>query len=123
MYLEPLQSVFNEAAEQYEDDDDDENIPIPRCEELGHFIKYANGVEDPDFRRSGIPAWEPVPQIGIRAFAFPDRLTIQPLLSPALAASRERLKEYLRADLLDDRFIRGVVDSDLEMKVGFQRTH
>lgn len=54
---------------------------------------------------------------------IPDRLTVQPLLSPALAASRERLKEYLRADLLDDRFIRGVVDSDLEVKVGFQRTH
>lgn len=118
MYLETLQSVCNEAAEHSEDDD--EHIPIPICEELGHFIKYANGVQDPNFRRSGIPEWKPVPEIGIRTFAFPDRLTVQPLLSPDLAASRERIKEYLRARILEDNFIQGIVDSDLEVKVGFQ---
>lgn len=52
MYLEALNSVCNEAAKHHQGDD--ENIPIPVCEELGHFIKYANGVQDPDFRRSGI---------------------------------------------------------------------
>lgn len=90
MYLETLQSVCNEAALQF-DDDDDEGIPIPMCEELGHFIQFTNSVRDPDFRRSGICPWTPVPYIGIRDFAFPDRPIVQPLLSPDLAASRESL--------------------------------
>lgn len=118
MFLETAQNVCNKAAEH--DEDEDEDISIPICEELGHFIKYANGVQDPDFRRSGICPWEPVPLIGIREYAFPDRPTVQPLLSPDLAESREKLKEYLKENLLDDAFIQGTVDSDLEVKVGFR---
>jgi hypothetical protein len=51
MFLEVVESVCNEAAAQ---DEDSEDFRIPMCHELGHFIKYANGVQDPDFRASGI---------------------------------------------------------------------
>ncbi|CRL24755.1 unnamed protein product [Penicillium camemberti] len=118
MFLETVESVCNEAAEQ---DEDDEDFHIPRCDELGHFIKYANGVKDPDFRHSGICQWEPVSGlIGIRDFAFPDHPSVQALPPPDIAESRERLKGYLQDNILGEAFIYGTVDKDLEVKVGFQ---
>ncbi|KAJ5126064.1 hypothetical protein N7526_008241 [Penicillium atrosanguineum] len=50
IFLETIENVCNEAAVQ---DKKDEDFHIPVCDELGHFIKYANGVQHPDFRRSG----------------------------------------------------------------------
>ncbi|OQD69732.1 hypothetical protein PENPOL_c002G01666 [Penicillium polonicum] len=51
MFLQTVETICNEAAKQ---DEDDGNFHIPRCDELGHFIKYANGVKDPDFCHLGI---------------------------------------------------------------------
>ncbi|CAI7632838.1 unnamed protein product [Penicillium discolor] len=118
MFLETVESVCNEAAEQ---DEDDENFHIPRCDELGHFLRYANGVEDPDFRSSGICLFEPVPfGFGIRDFAFPDRPSIQALPPPDIAKSREELRDQLQDKIIDEAFIYGTVDNDLEVKVGFK---
>ncbi|KAJ5302814.1 hypothetical protein N7476_009613 [Penicillium atrosanguineum] len=50
IFLETIENVCNEAAVQ---DKKDEDFHIPVCDELGHFIKYANGVQHPDFCRSG----------------------------------------------------------------------
>ena len=115
MFLDIVESVCNEAAEQ---DDEDENFLIPRCDELGHFIKYANGVQDPDLRRSGICPFDPVPYFGIGDLTSPDGSTVQP--QPPTAEFRERIKEQLKDDILGDSFISGAVDEDLEVKVGFQ---
>ncbi|CAI7668982.1 unnamed protein product [Penicillium crustosum] len=41
MFLDTVEIVCNEAAEQ---DEDDENLHIPRCDELGHFLKYEEGM-------------------------------------------------------------------------------
>lgn len=118
MFLETVETICNEAAKQ---DEDDGNFHIPRCDELGPFIKYANGVKDLDFRHLGICPWEPVPGlIGIRHFAFPDHPSVQALPPPDIAESRERLKGYLQDDILSETFIHGTVDRDLEVKVGFQ---
>lgn len=35
------------------------SFEIPLCHELGSFIKYADGVQDPDFWRSGIARFRP----------------------------------------------------------------
>lgn len=116
MSLEVVESVCNEAAAQ---DEDSEDFRILMCHELGHFIKYANGVQDPDFRASGICPFRPVSCIGIRQYAFPDRPAVLALPSPDISASQEILKESLQKDILNDDFIQGIVDKDLEVKVGF----
>lgn len=118
MFLETVESVCNEAAEQ---DEDDEDFHIPRCDELGHFIKYANGVIDPDFCHLGICPFDPVPfGFGIRDFAFPDHPSVQAIPPPDIAKSREELRDYLQDNILDEAFIYGTVDNDLEVKVGFK---
>ncbi|KAJ5971311.1 uncharacterized protein N7479_001229 [Penicillium vulpinum] len=114
MFLETLESVCNKAAEKY----GDHNFHIPICDDLGHFIKYANGVQDPDFRHSGICPWKPVPYIGIRHYAFPDRPSIRALPLPDIAKSRDQLKRYLEYSLLGEDFIYSTFDKDLEVKVG-----
>ncbi|KAF4210360.1 hypothetical protein CNMCM8980_004291 [Aspergillus fumigatiaffinis] len=57
MYLETVQSMCNEAAFR---DEEDEEFEVPLCHEQGSFIKYADGVQDPDFRRPGIAPFGPV---------------------------------------------------------------
>ncbi|KAJ5210045.1 hypothetical protein N7491_009857 [Penicillium cf. griseofulvum] len=116
IFLDTVESVCNEASEQYEDED--ENFHIPRCDELGHFIEYANGVQDPDFRRSGICPFEPVPYFGIDDLTSPDGSTVQ--AQPPTAEFRELIKKRLKDDILSDDFMSGTVDEDLEVKVGFQ---
>lgn len=90
------------------------------CHELGHFIKYANGVQDADFRCSGICPFEPVPPVGRKEYAFPERAAVRRLPTPEVSTSREMLKEYLQERMLDETFIQGTVDEDLEVKIGFQ---
>ncbi|GIC94455.1 uncharacterized protein Aud_010955 [Aspergillus udagawae] len=119
MYLEVLKGVCNEAMAQNQGGED-EDFEIPMCYELGHFIKYANGVQDPDFRRSGICPFEPVPPVGREEYAFPEHAAVLRLPTPRVSTSREILKEYLRGRILDETFILGTVDEDLEVKVGFQ---
>jgi hypothetical protein len=54
MFLDIVESVCNEAAEQ---DDEDENFLIPRCDELGHSAVGGCGwtVEPSGDVRSPIP--------------------------------------------------------------------
>lgn len=117
MFLEVVERVCNKAAAQ---DEEDENFRIPICHELGHFIKYANGVKDPDFRGSGICPFKPVFPIGIRQYAFPDRPAVLAQTAPDISASRKILEHYLQDYILDEDFTQGIVDNDLEVKVGFE---
>ncbi|KAJ5198467.1 uncharacterized protein N7498_007584 [Penicillium cinerascens] len=117
MFLEVVESVCDEAATQ---DKEDEHFRVPMCHELGHFIKYADGVEDPDFPNSGICPFEPAFPIGVPEYAFPDHPAVLALPAPDVSVSREWLKEYLQSYILDESFIDGTLDRDLEVKVGFQ---
>ncbi|KAJ5937292.1 hypothetical protein N7454_004947 [Penicillium verhagenii] len=119
MFLEVVESVCNKAAAQAQDEED-KDFYIPRCHELGQFIKYANGVQDPDFRHSGICPFEPVFPIGVEGYAFPDRPAVLAQPPPDVSASWEILKEYLQEYILSEDFIDSTVDEDLEVKVGFQ---
>jgi hypothetical protein len=79
------------------------------------------GVRDPDFRASGICPFEPVSCVhspGARQYAFPGRQGGNS--EPDISRSREILEGYLRDDILEEDFICGIFDEDLEVKVGFK---
>ncbi|KAJ5912098.1 uncharacterized protein N7473_001401 [Penicillium subrubescens] len=110
-YLEVLKEVRDEAVvrmrqeqsdEEEEDDEKEEEevVDIPLCHELGLFLKYANGIQDPDFRSSGICPFEPVPAVGITEYAF---------------SERANLEDYI----LDKANVDAYVDEDPDVKVGF----
>lgn len=111
--FQTFESVSNEAPRH--DDNDNEDFHIPRPDELAYFIKYANGVKDPDFRRSGICPWEPVPpmKLEIREYAYPEHQIVRKQPPPDIAEAREQLKESLEDSLLEEVFILGHVDNDL----------
>jgi hypothetical protein len=118
MYLDVVEKVCNEVAFREQGDED---VHIPRCTELGSFIKHANGVLDPDFRASGICPFRPVSgiySVGARRYAFPERQ--KEGSEPDILESRQMLERYLRGDILGEDFIYGVFDEDLEVKVGFK---
>lgn len=117
MYLEVLQSMCNEATAR---DDEDEDFQIPKCVELGTFIKYADGVQDPDFRHSGICPFQPVFPVGVQSYAFPDHPAVLALPAPDISTSREILRDYLKDYIIDETCIQGTLDEDLEVKVGFE---
>lgn len=117
MFLEVVESVCNEAAAQ---DEEVKKFHIPMCHELGRFLKHADGVCDPDFRNSGICPFHPVFVSGVQEYAFPDHPAVLALPPPDIAKSREWLQETLPQYILDRNFIKGFVDQDLEVKVGFE---
>ncbi|GFF36037.1 hypothetical protein IFM61606_05224 [Aspergillus udagawae] len=116
MYLDTVQSVCDEAAFR---DEEDEDFSIPLCHELGSFIKYASGVQDPDFRRSGIAPFGPVFVSETQDYAFKDNPAVLALPPPNIFEARESLKYYLQEFLCDESFVAGTVDEDLEVRVGF----
>ncbi|RAK80846.1 uncharacterized protein BO72DRAFT_370279 [Aspergillus fijiensis CBS 313.89] len=59
IYLDMLQGVFQRQAEARAAKEGSEHPGvIPRCEELGRFLRYAHEVRDPDFRHSGVAEFE-----------------------------------------------------------------
>jgi hypothetical protein len=113
-----VEKVCNEVAFREQEEED---IHIPRCTELGSFIKFANGVQDPDFRASGICPFRPISSIdsvGARPYAFPERQ--KEGSEPGILESRQILEKSPRGDILDEDFIYGFFDEDLEVKVGFK---
>lgn len=94
-------------------------VDIPLCHELGVFLQYANGIQDPDFSSSGICPFEPVPPVGIQD-AFPKRAVRSDALPTSkFLTSRFLMKEYLEDSILDKTNIDPYVDEDLEAKVDF----
>jgi hypothetical protein len=114
MYLETVQSLCNEVAVR---DEEDEDLQIPLCHDLGSFMKYADGVQDPDFHCSGIAPFDPVFGTWIGNHAFEDNPTARPVLD--ISEIREALKDHLRQFMYRELQILSDVDEDLEVKVGF----
>ncbi|PYH78655.1 hypothetical protein BO82DRAFT_247549, partial [Aspergillus uvarum CBS 121591] len=55
IYLDMLQGVFQRQAEARAATEGGEHPGvIPRCEELGRFLRHAHEVRDPDLRQSGV---------------------------------------------------------------------
>ncbi|GAD97808.1 hypothetical protein PVAR5_6490 [Paecilomyces variotii No. 5] len=115
MFLETIQTMCNEAAFREEDED----FQIPLCHDLGSFIKYANGVYDPDFRYSGIAPFRPVFGVRRSYYTFDDNGVVPARPAIDISKAREMVEYYLKQFLCDGNFIEGVVDEDLEARVGF----
>jgi hypothetical protein len=130
-YLEVLKEVRDEAVvrmrqeqsdEEEEDDEKEEEevVDIPLCHELGLFLKYANGIQDPDFRSSGICPFEPVPAVGITEYTFSERAVRgNALPTSRILTSRQIMKECLEDYILDKANVDAYVDEDPDVKVGF----
>ncbi|PYH42960.1 uncharacterized protein BP01DRAFT_358955 [Aspergillus saccharolyticus JOP 1030-1] len=117
MYLAVVAEV---CAEVVAEDGQDGEDGIPPCEELGLFLKYANGVQDPDFRRSGIAPFLPGFFVGVAEYAFPDEAAGQGgSARMEIEGQRGLLKGYLEESLLGRVGLHGMIDEDLEVKVGF----
>lgn len=114
MYLEAVQSLCNEVAVR---DEEDKDLQIPLCHDLGSFMKYAHGVEDPDFHFSGIAPFCPVFGIWIGNYASEDEPATRPVLD--ISEIREGIKDHMRQFMYGELQILGYVDDDLEVKVGF----
>ncbi|KAB8275850.1 hypothetical protein BDV30DRAFT_236103 [Aspergillus minisclerotigenes] len=127
IYLDTLQQVFQRQADDWAAEEGDEAPgPIPPCHELGLFLKYAQGVRDPDFRHSGIALFEPGFTTGVTDRDLEgldpsqERNKVQELLSQDRTRLRERLEQdKLEPELINRALIEGLVDDDLEVKAGF----
>ncbi|RAK72710.1 uncharacterized protein BO72DRAFT_388869, partial [Aspergillus fijiensis CBS 313.89] len=118
MYLETFHEVCSAAVA--DDGQAQEADAIPRCEELVLFLKYANGVCDPDFRRLGIAPFVPGFYIGVPEYAFVEEGAEREVEGfRDLEAQREALRGYLEDSLLGQVGLHGTIDDDLEVKVGF----
>ncbi|CAG8206582.1 unnamed protein product [Penicillium salamii] len=116
MCLDVVETVCNEAAIR---DDEFTDFHIPRCVELGYFLKYAQAVELPNFCGYGICPFEPVGYTGVATYAFPNHPTVLAIPEPDISTSREYLKERMQASIINEDLIIGTVDEDLEVLVGF----
>ncbi|KAH1305521.1 hypothetical protein KXV95_001964 [Aspergillus fumigatus] len=81
------------------------SFEIPLCHELGSFIKYADGVQDPDFRRSGIARFRPGFVSEPADYALKDHPTVLSLPPPDINGARESLKAYLQYILCDENIV------------------
>jgi len=104
MYLETLQTVLNEVAFRSEEDNDFE---VPPCYDLALFLKYASGVEDPDFRYAGMAPFNPP--------GGPSKMTSD------MSKAREDLIRDLHAyHLCEEDWIDAYKHNDIEVRAGFQ---
>ena len=98
--LSTLQKVCNEAA--FRDEEDNEFV-VPPCEDLILFLKYASGIQEPDFRFAGMPAFNP------------------PACDYHVSLSAEDLEEHLRRYYVcSEGFLDAYMHDDLEVRVGLE---
>ncbi|KAJ5160515.1 uncharacterized protein N7482_007519 [Penicillium canariense] len=134
MYLDTVQRVCQRQADAIVAENDEEidvacnfhkdhrSMTIPRCDELALFLKYAQGVVDVDFRRSGIAPFIPAWSIGVTNEEL-DRLDegqrCDKLADPELLKrEQEGLQRELEHELSNDS-LKACVDEDLEVRAGF----
>jgi hypothetical protein len=134
MYLDTVQRVCQEQADAIVPDDEAEldvscslhkdhrPMTIPRCDELGLFLKYAQGVVDIDFRHSGIAPFTPAWSTGVKDEELDgldegqrrDKLEDLELLN----REQERLQQELE-DELSNKCLAAYIDMDLDVRAGF----
>lgn len=103
VYLDTVQTVCNEMAFR---DEEDHDLEVPPCHDLGLFLKYASSVRDLDFRYAGMAPFEP-----------------PGMYSPAsdISQGRENLIESLHNyHLCEESFLCANMHNDLQVRVGFQ---
>ncbi|PWY95906.1 hypothetical protein BO94DRAFT_530646 [Aspergillus sclerotioniger CBS 115572] len=122
--LDTLQQVFQRQAEKWaaEQGKDTPGL-IPRCDELGMFLKYAHAVEDPDFRLSSIPPFEA--GLWVMGADEAELVETQPeRYYERVRAECERVRENLEdddgiGDLINKSMVAPRIEgSDLEVKAG-----
>ncbi|KAL4878343.1 hypothetical protein BJY04DRAFT_221279 [Aspergillus karnatakaensis] len=125
MYIDTVQRICQAQADKIAaefDDDDEERLVIPRCDELALFVKYAGGVVDADFRDSGIAGFEPAYLVGVREeelAGLDEDQRREKLADPALfEREKERLDELLNLDSEFEK-MRVFIDEDLDVRAGF----
>ncbi|GFF60858.1 hypothetical protein IFM60648_00048 [Aspergillus lentulus] len=133
MYVDAVQRVCQRQADAIvledddEDDDDDEEdefepVTIPRCDELGLFLKYAQGVMDVDFRHSGIAPFTPAWSTGVKdeeLEGLDDDQRREKLADlELLKREQERLQRELE-DELSNKLLEAYIDEDLDVRAGF----
>ncbi|KNG87988.1 hypothetical protein ANOM_004539 [Aspergillus nomiae NRRL 13137] len=123
LFLETLQEVFQQQAEEWAAETGEEAPgPIPKCHELGVFLKYAHAVVDPDFRRAGIAPFEAgLEVLGVHeadlAETQPERY--YELVQEECARVRENLEDDELSDLVNKSLIAPNLEvDDLEVKAG-----
>ncbi|RAL10411.1 uncharacterized protein BO97DRAFT_406906 [Aspergillus homomorphus CBS 101889] len=122
-FLDMLQQVFQQQAEEWAAERGRETPGLlPRCDELNVFLKYAYAVEDPDFRLSAIPPFEPgltllsVEQAEL-AETQPEQYREQ--VREECAQVREFLESDGTGDLINKAIVGPWVEADdLEVKAG-----
>ncbi|KAJ5546793.1 hypothetical protein N7494_004378 [Penicillium frequentans] len=134
MYLDTVQRVCQRQADANvaEDDDnpdvacrshkDHRPMNIPWCDELALFLKYAQGVEDPDFRLSEIAPFTPAWSIGIEneeLDGLDEEERRDKLANPdLLKREQEKLQRELEEESTNG-FLWPYIDDDLEVLAGF----
>lgn len=97
MLLDTLQKVCNEAAFR---DEEDHDFVVPPCDDLVLFLKYASGIEEPDFRFEGLPSFHP------------------PGSAYHASLSPEDLEDHLCRYVCSESFSDAYMHDDLEVRVG-----
>lgn len=104
MYLDTVQTVCNEVAFR---SDQDNEFEIPPCYDLALFLKYASGVQDPDFRYAGMAPFEP-----------PGRFMKE---TSDISKDREDLiRDIHHYYLCEESWFESYAHQDLEVRAGFK---
>ncbi|OQE19227.1 hypothetical protein PENFLA_c019G03557 [Penicillium flavigenum] len=130
MYLDTVQRVCQRQADAIvaeldvtcNTDEDHGPVTIPRCDELGLFVKYAQAVVDVDFRLSGIAGFRPASWTGVRDEELDgldegqrrDKLADPELLKREQEALQRELEDEFSNECLEVS-----IDRDLEVRAGF----
>jgi hypothetical protein len=135
MYLHTVQRHCQGQADEIVADDEEElddacylhhqdhrPMTIPRCDELALFLKYAQGVEDIDFRYSGIAPFTPAFSIGVEnkeLDGLNEEQRREKLADPdLLKREQERLQKELEEESTNG-FLQPCIDDDLDVRAGF----
>ncbi|RAK71259.1 uncharacterized protein BO72DRAFT_453870 [Aspergillus fijiensis CBS 313.89] len=122
-FLDMLQQVFQQQAADWAAERGQETPGlVPRCDELGVFLQYAYAVEDPDFRLSAIPPFEP----GLMLLSEEQAALAETQPERYRELDREecaQVREYLESDGIGDLIHKSMVgpsveSDDLEFKAG-----
>lgn len=134
MYLDTVQRVCQRQADAIVTEDDEEldvacnfhkdhrSMTIPRCDELALFLKYAQGVVDVDFRRSGIAPFTPAWSMGVKneeLDGLDEAQRRDKLADPELLKREQEGFQRGLEDEAPNKSLKAYIDEDLEVRAGF----
>lgn len=135
MYLDTVQRVCQGQADAIVASDDEElddacylhhqdhrPMTIPRCDELGIFLKYAQEVMDVDFRLLGIAPFAPASLIGVQdkeLDGLNEEQRRHKLADPELLKREQEDLQRRLEDELSNGCLTVCIDEDLDVRAGF----